>query len=117
MYLVENDFSRRGDVAVDFALARTRGILDVKTRQREIMKAPNPKQNSGWDWILLLPRIIVWGMGAFFIGYGIYDYFAHGHYLSALIFDLSVGLVLIVLGIFTSEKTCEAIADGVISGL
>lgn len=81
-----------------------------------IMKTREPVKSSSGDWIVLLPRIFVCGAGAFFVGYGIYDYFKDGHYLSVLIYTISFGLLLACLGLFTSEKTCETIADSIISG-
>ena len=63
----------------------------------------------------MICRAFVCGMGGFFIGYGIYDYIKHDHFLSVLIFGISFGLVLISLGIFTSPRICLMIADGIIN--
>ena len=84
-------------------------------RQREFMNTSNPSQKPSRGWILFC-RIFICGVGAFFIGYGLYDFIKHGHYLSVLIFSASIGLLLVCLGIFTSDKTCEKIADGITCG-
>jgi hypothetical protein len=79
------------------------------------METPNPAEKPSRGWILFC-RIFVSGAGAFSIGYGAYDYIKHGHHLSALIFSVSLGLLLVCLGVFTSAKTCEKIADGITCG-
>ena len=79
------------------------------------MEAPSPAQKPSRGWILFC-RIFVCGAGAFYIGYGVYDYIKHGHYLSATIFSVSFGLLLVCLGLFTSAKTCEKIADYITCG-
>ena len=71
------------------------------------------KPCRGW---ILFCRIFVCGTGAFFIGYGLYDYIKHGHNLWPLIFSALIGLLLVCLGIFTSAKTCEKIADSITCG-
>ena len=63
----------------------------------------------------MICRTFVCGMGAFLIGYGVYDYARHGHYPGPLIYTISFGLLLMVLGIFTSPRLCLKIADWIIN--
>jgi len=87
---------------------------DVMIIERISNKKPRRHwKGSGWT---LVCRLFVCCIGAFLMGYGIYDYIKGGHHLWTLICLISVGLVFILLGASTSAKTCEKIADGITCG-
>jgi hypothetical membrane protein len=75
----------------------------------------SPEPSGGW---VLFYRLIVCGFGVFLLGGAIYLFIKQAHHLSVGLVILAVaGLVLICLGIFTSAKTCEKIADVIFFGL
>jgi hypothetical protein len=80
------------------------------------METPNSAKKPSRGWILFC-RLFVCGFGVSFLGGAIYYFFKQGHQLSAgLVILAAGGLGLICLGIFTSAKTCEKIADGITCG-
>ena len=79
------------------------------------MTTPNPAKRPSGGWVLFC-RLFVCGFGALSLGGGIY-FFEQAHQLSVGVVFLGVfGLLLICLGIFTSAKTCEKIADSITCG-
>ena len=76
---------------------------------------PDSRKKPGGGWILFC-RIFVCGTGAFFVGGGLTNYMEHGRHLWVMVSLALFGLLLILLGIFTSDKTCEKIADSITCG-
>jgi TM2 domain-containing membrane protein YozV len=77
------------------------------------MQEPNSTKKPSKSWILFC-RLFVCGLGALCIGSAISNYLKQNYQLlSGLIILASIGLLLVCLGIFTSAKTCEKIADGI----
>ena len=89
------------------------GLDFMIIKQDSARKRESRWKDSGWT---LFCRLFLCGTGIFFIGYGVYDYIKHGHYLSALIGLILIGVLFICVVIFTSAKTCEKIADGITCG-
>ena len=80
------------------------------------MDTPSLDKKPSGGWVLFC-RLIVSGFGIFLLGGVIYWFIKQAHHLSVGLVILAVaGLVLICLGIFTSAKTCEKIADGLFCG-
>jgi hypothetical protein len=80
------------------------------------MQEPNSTKKPSKSWILFC-RLFVCNLGALCNGSAIYNYLKQDHQLSSgLIILASIGLLLVCLGIFTSAKTCEKIADGLFCG-
>ena len=69
------------------------------------------KRGSGWT---LFCRFVLCGFGAFLLGSVVYHYFDQEQQLSiGLMIGAFLGFVFIGLGLFTSAKTCEKIAESI----
>jgi hypothetical protein len=62
----------------------------------------------------LFCRLILCGFGVFLVGAALYHYFDQDRqWSSGLIVLTSIGVVFIGLGLFTSAKICEKIAESI----
>jgi hypothetical protein len=83
--------------------------FDMSAPQTKTGK-PN-KRGTGWT---LVCRLVLFGLGTFFFGAAVYHYFDQDRqWSSGLIVLASMGVIFIGMGIFTSAKICEKIAESI----
>ena len=87
----------------------------LSVRQLDFMGTPNPTKKPSSGWILFC-RLFVCGFGVFFVGAAVHLFKESQQVSLAIAFLAGFGLLLIGLGIFTSAKICEKIADSITCG-